>query len=98
MHSVLSLKQLAPVRLVKNKFFEHVEAAEKVCATQEELKTLLGKGRSKKGMFEGDMDEGELEIGQVSAGIRSIKPVSEIISDLITEFEQQKENLVQIKF
>lgn len=94
----LSLKQLAPVRLVKNKFFEQVEGAEKACATPEELRELLGRGRAKKGMFEGDLDEGELEIGQVSASIKAIKPVSEIMTDLITEFEQQKEDLAKVTF
>ena len=94
----LALKKLAPTRLIKNKFFEDVDAAEKAGATPEALKELLGRARAKKGMFEGDMEEGELEIGQVAAGIRAIKPVSEIMAELIAEFNQQKEAISKITF
>lgn len=91
----LSLKQLAPVRLVKNEFFRKVEEAEMRGTTVEELKTLLGHGRSKKGIFEGNLDEGELEIGQVSATIDDILPVQEIMRHLITDFEQARNELVE---
>ena len=94
----LSLKKLAPVRLVKNHFFEQVESAEDSCATTDELRALLGRGRAKKGMFEGDLDQGELEIGQVSASIKAVKSVADIFSDLTTEFDHQKENLAKLQF
>ena len=82
----LSLKKLAPVRLLKNKFYKQVAEAESQGATAEELTTLLGRARAKKGMFEGDLDEGELEIGQVAAYIRDIKPAREILEDIWNEF------------
>jgi enoyl-[acyl-carrier protein] reductase II len=82
----LSLKQLTPVRLLKNAFYEKVSDLEKNGATAEELTTLLGRGRAKKGMFEGDMDEGELEIGQVSATIDKIETVKEVIDDMIADY------------
>ncbi len=84
--TILTMKQLTPVRLIKNKFFKQVEEAEQRGATVEELKTLLGRARAKKGMFEGDLDEGELEIGQVSAGIRDIKPAAEILSEIWNDY------------
>jgi enoyl-[acyl-carrier protein] reductase II len=83
----LALKKLAPVRLVKNTFFEQVDEAEKRGASAEELRELLGKGRAKKGIFEGDLENGELEIGQVSAGIREILPVKIIMENLISEYK-----------
>lgn len=86
----LMLKQLAPVRLVKNKFFEQVALAEAQGSNAEELRLLLGKGRAKKGMFEGELDEGELEIGQVASSIKSIMPVSAIIDSLWKEFLETK--------
>lgn len=92
----LSLKKLTPVRLVKNKFFYDVQQAEDKGASAEELKNLLGRGRAKKGMFEGDLEEGELEIGQVSALIREIKPVKEIIEEIINEFEAAKKEVVRL--
>jgi len=82
----LTLKKTVPVRMIKNKFFNEVHEAEKRGANAEELTKILGRARAKKGMFEGDMDEGELEIGQISALINEIKPAAEIINDLITEF------------
>lgn len=84
--TMLSLKKLTPVRLIKNKFFNEVQEAENRCATNEELITLLGRARAKKGMFEGDLEDGELEIGQVSGLIHSIKPASEIVAELWDEF------------
>ncbi len=83
----LTLKQLTPVRLLKNDFYSQVQEAEQRCASPDELKKLLGRGRAKKGMFEGDMNEGELEIGQVSALIRKIKPAAEIVKEIWDEFE-----------
>ncbi|GET23490.1 NAD(P)H-dependent flavin oxidoreductase [Prolixibacter denitrificans] len=84
----LMLKKLAPVRLMKNHFFEMVSQAEERCDDADALRTLLGKGRSKKGIFEGDMEEGELEIGQVSSIIDRIQPVSEIMEELITDYRK----------
>lgn len=83
----LSLKKLVPVRLVKNKFFEQVQNAEDKGATPEDLKNILGRARAKKGMFEGDLEEGELEIGQVSAMLKEIKPVKKIVEEIISEYE-----------
>jgi enoyl-[acyl-carrier protein] reductase II len=84
----LSLKKLTPVRLIKNKFFNEVQEAELRGATPEELQQLLGRGRAKKGMFEGDLDAGELEIGQVSTLLKSIQPASAIIDEVWSEFQQ----------
>jgi len=84
--TMLTLKQLAPVRLIKNKFFELVQEAQLRGASAEELKLLLGRGRAKKGIFEGELDEGELEIGQVSAMISSLQTVSDVIHDIIQEY------------
>ena len=89
----LSLKKIGPVRLVRNKFYQQVQEAEDKGASPEELKNILGKARAKKGMFEGDLDEGELEIGQVSAMIREIKPVKKIVEELMAEYEKMKKEL-----
>lgn len=78
----LALKQLTPVRLIKNKFYQRIEAAEQRGASPEELSVLLGRARAKKGMFEGDLDEGELEIGQVSSMITSIQPAAAIVDEI----------------
>jgi enoyl-[acyl-carrier protein] reductase II len=78
----LALKQLTPVRLIKNNFYKQVEGAEQKGATKEELAALLGRARAKKGMFEGDMQEGELEIGQVSALLRDILPAGQIVNEV----------------
>lgn len=86
--TMLSLKKLAPVRLLKNQFFNEIRAAEENCASSEELRSILGKGRAKRGMFEGDLLEGELEIGQVSMSIREIKPAAEIVNDLWRGFQK----------
>lgn len=86
----LTLKELAPVRMLKNKFYEEVQKAYARGASVEELKTLLGRARAKKGMFEGDLDHGELEIGQVSAIIHDIKPAAEIVSELMAEYHEAK--------
>ncbi len=84
----LSLKQLIPVRLIKNTFFERIDQAEKRGADKDELSELLGRGRAKKGMFEGDTDEGELEIGQIAAIINEEESVHSIMKRLVREFNQ----------
>jgi enoyl-[acyl-carrier protein] reductase II len=84
----LTLKELAPVRLIKNKFFDDLQKLYQTSPSTEELKTLLGRARAKKGMFEGDLIEGELEIGQIAGLIHEIKPVIEIIEEIITEFKK----------
>lgn len=86
----LTLKELAPVRLLKNKFFNDIQKAYASGATKEELMKLLGRARAKKGMFEGDMEEGELEIGQVSGLIHNITPAAEIVRELMDEFHEAK--------
>ena len=92
----LSLKQLTPVRLLKNKFSLDVFLAEEKCNSKEELSSLLGKGRSKKGMFEGDLIEGELEIGQISSRMNKIMPAAEIVAEIWQEFIIEKEKLTAI--
>lgn len=82
----LTLKELTPVRMMKNKFYDTIQEAYANNATKEQLAILLGKGRAKRGMFEGDLINGELEIGQISAHINNIKPVSEIMSELVQEY------------
>lgn len=89
----LMLKQLAPVRIIKNNFYQQVEEAELRGATPDELKAILGKGRAKKGMFEGDVVEGELEIGQVASLIQHVKPVNQIMETLLAEYRQAKHDL-----
>ncbi len=84
--TVLALKQLTAVRLLKNKFYQQVQEAEANCIPVTELASLLGKGRAKKGMFDGDLDEGELEIGQVSALIKKIQPAAEIVQEIWNEY------------
>lgn len=92
----LTLKELAPVRLIKNKFYHDIQKAYENGASMEELKALLGRARAKRGMFEGDMDEGELEIGQVSALIHDIKPAAQIVVEMVREFEQAKEQVSKL--
>ena len=89
----LSLKQLTPVRLLKNDFYQAVKVAEANCATKEELQALLGRGRAKKGMFEGDLVEGELEIGQIAALISAIKPAAQVVAELLEEYRTAKAHL-----
>lgn len=86
--TLLTLKELAPVRLIKNEFFQQVQAAYENCATKEDLIKLLGRARAKKGMFEGDLVNGELEIGQVSALIDEVKSVKEVMDEILTELRQ----------
>lgn len=90
----LTLKELAPVRLVKNKFFNDLQELYKIAPTPEQLKELLGRARAKRGMFEGDLDDGELEIGQIAGLIHDIKPVAGIVNDMVTEFEEAKKQVV----
>lgn len=92
----LSLKELTPVRLIKNEFYNKVQEASLRCASKEELAALLGRGRAKKGMFEGDLVEGELEIGQVSAMIDAVLPVSEIMNKLKQEFSETIKNMTTL--
>ena len=96
--TLLTLKELAPVRLIKNKFFADVQELYAKCPSKEDLENLLGKRRAKRGMFEGDLVEGELEIGQIAGLIHDIKPVSAIIEEIITEFELAKNEVVSYNF
>jgi enoyl-[acyl-carrier protein] reductase II len=91
----LSMKSLTPVRLLKNAFFEQVDAAEKRGASIEELKELLGRGRAKKGMYEGELQKGELEIGQVSALLKEILPAGQIVKNIWIEFNEALRNPVK---
>lgn len=91
--TMLTLKELAPVRLIKNPFYHQLQELYQQCPTTEQLKALLGRGRAKKGMFEGDLVEGELEIGQIAGIIHEIKPVKDIIEDIMQEFNLVKESL-----
>ena len=91
--TVLTLKQLTPVRLIRNKFYEQIETAEMKGATVNELEHLLGTRRAKRGIFEGDLDEGELEIGQVSARLNSIEPASVIVKDIWEDYQHRKKTL-----
>ena len=92
----LTLKELAPVRLIKNKFYNDVQELYSKCPSKEDLENLLGKRRAKRGMFEGDLIEGELEIGQIAGLIHDIKPVNEIISEIISEFEMAKKEAITL--
>lgn len=96
--TLVTLKELAPVRLIKNKFFTDIQEAYANCASVEDLKTLLGRARAKRGMFEGDLVEGELEIGQIAGLIHDILPVETIISNVISEFNSAKSNVNEIQF
>lgn len=93
----LSMKKLVPVRLLRNKFFEEVQALENRGAEGQELMELLGRARAKKGMFEGDLDEGELEIGQISAYINAMKPAAEIVQEIVEEFNSTTEQLASLR-
>ena len=91
--TILTMKQLTPVRLVKNSFYKQILEAELRGASKEELNLLLGRGRAKRGIFDGDLDEGELEIGQVSAGVRKIQAAKDIVDDLWDEYNRLKKSL-----
>lgn len=90
--TALTLKKLTPVRLIKNQFYKQVQEAEDSCVTIDQLNDLLGRARAKKGMFEGDLVEGELEIGQVSAIIKEIKPAGDIVAEVWEEFKAAAKN------
>lgn len=94
--TLLTMKELTPVRLIKNKFYKEIEAAEERGASLEEIKEILGRARAKKGMFEGDLDEGELEIGQVSANINEVKPAGEIVREIWNDFIKTKQQIAAI--
>ena len=96
--TLLALKKVAPVRLIRNSFFKKVQQLEDSGASKEEMMELLGKGRAKSGMFEGNIEEGELEIGQVAALIDNIKPAREIVHEIIEEFYQAKKELMNFDF
>lgn len=96
--TMLCLKKLSPTRLVKTPLYEKIEAAEAQGATSDELRTLLGKAAAKRGIFEGDLDQGELEIGQIASAVREIKPVREIMDALLDEFRQIQEDMHNIRF
>lgn len=96
--TVLTLKELAPVRLIKNKFFQDIATAYQNGATRDELIQLLGRARAKKGMFEGDMDEGELEIGQISGLIHEVKPTAEIVKEIVEEFEATRKAMSNLEW
>ena len=89
----LSLKQLTPVRLIKNKFYNDIQKAQENNASTQDLKDLLGRGRAKRGMFEGDLSEGELEIGQISSAINAIKPAATIVKEVWEEYAQTLKRL-----
>lgn len=94
----LTLKELAPVRLIKNKFYQDVQELYAKCPTKEELAALLGRARAKHGMFEGDLDEGELEIGQIAGLIHDIKPAADILFEMITDFNYARKEVVKFDF
>ncbi|NVN93724.1 MAG: nitronate monooxygenase [Bacteroidetes bacterium] len=96
--TMLSMKKLMPVRLIKNKFFNDVEYIENTGASSEQISELLGKGRSRRGMFEGELDEGELEIGQIAAIINTIKPAAKVIEEIMHEYNFAKKELSKISF
>lgn len=94
----LTLKELAPVRLIKNKFYQDVQDLYEKCPSKEDLVQLLGRARAKKGMFEGDMEEGELEIGQIAGLIHEILPVEQIIKEMISDFEIASQEKTKFEF
>lgn len=94
----VTLKELAPVRLIKNKFYQDVQDLYAKCPTKDELATLLGRARAKHGMFEGDLDEGELEIGQIAGLIHKIVPAAEIIEEMIADYNLARKEVVKFDF
>lgn len=96
--TLLTLKELTPVRLLKNKFYQEICSAYDRHANLEELNSILGRARAKKGMFEGNMDEGELEIGQISALINTIKPAGEIVKEIMNEFNEVRQEMMSNTF
>ena len=96
--TILTLKELTPVRMIKNNFYKQIELAYSNNADAKELKAILGRGRAKKGMFEGDLDAGELEVGQVSGTIHKIMPAKEIVAEIIREFKEAQKDQSKSKF
>lgn len=92
----LTLKELTPVRLMKNKFYQDIQNAYAKGASSDELSLLLGRARAKKGMFEGDLKEGELEIGQISSAINELKPAAEIVAEIVHEYNQTLKSFQKI--
>lgn len=86
--TVLTLKQLSPTRLVKNEFYRQVAEAESRGASEDEIRELLGKGRAKKGIFEGNLEEGELEIGQAASMVKHLQTVKEVMSELVSDYNR----------
>lgn len=96
--TILTLKQLTPVRLIKNEFYKQVEEAEIRGASKEELAIILGRARAKKGMFEGDLREGELEVGQVSSSFKEIKPAAAIVEEIWSDFLKTRKLIADLNF
>lgn len=94
--TMLALKKISPTRLIKNELYTKIAKAESRGAEADELRQLLGRAASKRGIFEGDLTNGELEIGQIVGAIRGVKPVAEIMDDIITDFEETKRRLAEI--
>jgi enoyl-[acyl-carrier protein] reductase II len=94
--TLLSMKKVVPVRLVKNEFQKRIQEAEERGATKEDLEEILGRARAKKGMYEGDMIEGELEIGQIASFVKEIKPAAEIVAEIWNEYQQAKADVTKL--
>ncbi len=94
--TLLSMKKVVPVRLIKNDFQKRIQEAEERGATKEELEEILGRARAKKGMYEGDMIEGELEIGQIASFVKEIKPAAEIVAEIWNEYQQAKADVTKL--
>lgn len=94
--TLLSMKKVVPVRLIKNDFQKRIQEAEERGATKEELEQILGRARAKKGMYEGDMSEGELEIGQIASFVKEVKPAAEIVREVWNEFLQAKQEVANL--
>ena len=94
--TMLTLKLISPTRMVKNDLYCRILQAENEGAAIEDLRTILGKAAAKRGIFEGDLDNGQLEIGQIASAVNSIRPVSEVMNQLVKEFEQAKEAVARL--
>ena len=94
--TLLAMKELTPVRLIKNKFYQQIAAAEERGASIDEIKSILGRARAKKGMFEGDLEEGELEIGQVAANFKKIQPAAEVVQEIWNDFNKHKKRISEL--
>ena len=94
--TILTLKEITPVRMVKNQFYLQIQEAYKKGLSSDELRKILGKGRARLGMFCGDLKNGELEIGQVSCMLESIQPAKEIINEIVEEFEQARSQIIKL--